>query len=200
MYLHISCQQYSRWIQQQGFVVIRREPIAEPTQKLARLFANRPNLPSRIILCYRRHGWLSADSRKWKKFNLRHFFKQLNIHFLSFYLSHLYMNKRVWVELLVPSTFRSVFIFNYKNVVSKNGCNVSFSLGSYPDGQDGISFACPSSSNYIMTPTPSMTQNPLNLWQYSACSISQIKNLLLISNTYTLLFTHYWRIYIAISL
>ena len=55
-------------------------------------------------------------------------------------------------------------------------------LGSPNDGVSQVSDSCPSSLNYIMSPSTIAITNPLNQYLFSSCSITSIKSTLLISN------------------
>ena len=49
------------------------------------------------------------------------------------------------------------------------------------DGETGAT-SCSSTDNFIMTASPSVDQNQLNIFKFSPCSISQLKSRLLLSN------------------
>ena len=57
---------------------------------------------------------------------------------------------------------------------------IYFSLGSIHDGDPGET-GCPSANNYIMAPGPAAA-NYQNKNLFSACSIAQFKNTLLVNN------------------
>ncbi len=55
------------------------------------------------------------------------------------------------------------------------------------DGILGVSADCPITSNFIMVPSPSLQNNQTNLFDFSDCSVRQIKANVLIGslNTFT---------------
>jgi hypothetical protein len=60
---------------------------------------------------------------------------------------------------------------------------MKFSLGSFHDGILGISSNCPITNNYIMTPSPSLQNNQTNLFDFSDCSVAQIKSTVLVGGS-----------------
>ncbi len=57
------------------------------------------------------------------------------------------------------------------------------SLGSYHDGILGISSNCAITDNFIMAPSPSLINNQFNLYDFSSCSVSQIKSTILVGGS-----------------